>query len=237
MTPWAIREPDHRRHGAFFGRRKGHALRPRQAALFDTLLPRLALDLAAPAPADLRALFDGVDEVRLESGFGGGEHLIAEAERHPRIGFIGIEPFVNGMAKALAAIEERKLGNIRLHHGDATDMLAWLPAGVARAASICSIPIRGRSGGTGSGASCRTKASRAIARIVRPGGEFRFATDIPDYAAWTLVRLLRSPRLRLDRGAGRRLAQAVAGLRRHALRGQGQARRPRALLSDFQAEM
>ena len=117
-----------RQTGAFFGRRKGHALKPRQAALLDTLLPRLALDLSAPAPADLRALFNGVDEVRLESGFGGGEHLIAEAERHPRTGFIGIEPFVNGMAKALAAIDERKLDNIRLHHGDATDLLAWLPA-------------------------------------------------------------------------------------------------------------
>ena len=97
------------RKGAFYGRRKGHALRPRQAGLFETLLPRLALDLSAPPPADLRTLFPGVDEVRLESGFGGGEHLTAEAERHPRIGFIGIEPFVNGMAKALAAIEARKI--------------------------------------------------------------------------------------------------------------------------------
>src|SRR5688500_4134042 len=118
---------------AFFGRRKGHALRPRQAALLQTLLPRLAVDLTAPAPADLRRLFNDVDDVRLESGFGGGEHLIAEAERHPRTGFIGIEPFVNGMAKALTAIDERKLSNIRLHHGDATEVLAWLPgASLAR---------------------------------------------------------------------------------------------------------
>ena len=120
-------EPAQRRSGAFFGRRKGHPLRPRQASLLQTLLPRLALDLAAPPPADLRSLFDGVDDVRLESGFGGGEHFIAEAERHPRTGFIGIEPFVNGMAKALTTIAERKLANIRLHHGDATDVLAWLP--------------------------------------------------------------------------------------------------------------
>ena len=58
--------------GAFFGRRKGHALKPRQAALFETLLPKLAIDLEKPAPADLRTLFDGVDSVRVESGFGGG---------------------------------------------------------------------------------------------------------------------------------------------------------------------
>src|SRR6185295_8881620 len=120
--------PDHgHRPRAFFGRRKGHALKPRQAALFDTLLPRLALDLSSAAPADVTSLFLSVDAVRLEIGFGGGEHLAAEAEREPRTGFIGSEPFVNGMAKALALIEERKLGNVRLHHGDATELIAWLP--------------------------------------------------------------------------------------------------------------
>ena len=67
--------------GAFFGRRKGHPLRAHQASLFDTLLPRLALDLNSPAPADLRSLFTGLDDVRVESGFGGGEHLIAEIGR------------------------------------------------------------------------------------------------------------------------------------------------------------
>ncbi|MET0924787.1 MAG: tRNA (guanosine(46)-N7)-methyltransferase TrmB, partial [Xanthobacteraceae bacterium] len=108
-----------RRSGAFFGRRKGHRLRPHQAELFDTLLPRLAVELAAPAPQDLAKLFPGpVDEVRLEIGFGGGEHLIAEAERQPRAGFIGVEPFVNGMAKALAAIEAKQLANVRLHFDD-----------------------------------------------------------------------------------------------------------------------
>jgi len=180
------------RTGAFFGRRKGHPLRQRQAALMDTLLPRLKLDLAAPAPADLRALFPGVEEVRLESGFGGGEHLIAEALLHPRSGFIGIEPFVNGMAKALAAIDEHKLQNIRLHHGDATDILAWLPAAsLVRFDLLYPDPWPKRR--HWKRRFVQDESVAAIARIVRPGGEFRFASDIPDYVAWTLMRLTRSP--------------------------------------------
>ena len=181
-----------KRTGAFFGRRKGHPLRAKQAALFDTLLPRLALDLAKPAPGDLRVLFDGVDDVRLESGFGGGEHLIAEAERHPGTGFIGIEPFVNGMAKALVAIDERKLRNIRLHHGDATDMLAWLPdAGLARVDLLYPDPWPKRR--HWKRRFVQDASVQQIARSLRQGGEFRFASDIPDYVAWTLLRLMRSP--------------------------------------------
>src|ERR1051325_1045187 len=100
---------------AFFGRRKGHPLRARQAELFSSLLPRLALDLAAPAPDHLATLFpQPVDDVRLEIGFGGAEHLIGQAQSHPRTGFIGCEPFVNGMAKALVAIDDLALPNVRL---------------------------------------------------------------------------------------------------------------------------
>jgi tRNA (guanine-N7-)-methyltransferase len=180
------------RPGAFFGRRKGHALRPRQAALLETLLPKLALDLSRPAPTDLRSLFQHVDDVRLESGFGGGEHLIAEAERNPRTGFIGIEPFVNGMAKVLAVIDDRKLQNIRLHHGDATDLLAWLPAAsLARFDLLYPDPWPKRR--HWKRRFVQDQSVAAIGRSVRRGGEFRFASDIPDYAAWTLVRLLRSP--------------------------------------------
>jgi tRNA (guanine-N7-)-methyltransferase len=178
--------------GAFFGRRKGHPLRAHQAALFDTLLPRLALDPGKPAPADLRTLFGDVDDVRLESGFGGGEHLIAEATQHPRTGFIGIEPFVNGMAKALAAIEARKLTNIRLHHGDATDLFDWLPpASLSRFDLLYPDPWPKRR--HWKRRFVQDKSIAAIARIVRRGGEFRFASDIPDYVAWTLLRFLRSP--------------------------------------------
>jgi tRNA (guanine-N7-)-methyltransferase len=182
--------PDHRQ-GAFFGRRKGHALKPRQAALFDTLLPTLALDLDRPAPPDLRALFSNVTEVRLESGFGGGEHLVAEAERHPTIGFIGIEPFINGMAKALASIHDRGLANIRLHHGDATDVLAWLPrAGLVRFDLLYPDPWPKRRHWKRRFVQPGSLAE--IARVLKPGGEFRFVTDWPDYAAWTLRLLARA---------------------------------------------
>jgi tRNA (guanine-N7-)-methyltransferase len=177
---------------AFFGRRKGHPLKPAQAALFETLLPQLALDLDA-LPRDLGALFPApVEAVRLEIGFGGGEHLMAEAEANPHIGFIGIEPFVNGMAKALTAIAARGHRNIRLHQGDAIEVIARLPqASLVRVDLIHPDPWPKRRHWKRRFVQDDTVA--AIARILRPRGEFRFVSDIPDYAAWTLVRLLRAP--------------------------------------------
>ena len=192
-TAMPVSDPTDARRGAFFGRRKGHALRPRQAALMETLLPKLAVDLGAPAPAGLPALFPvAVDEVRLEIGFGGGEHMIAQAGQYPQIGFIGVEPFVNGMAKALAAIEANELRNVRLHFGDATFLLEWLPpASLARVDLIYPDPWPKRRHWKRRFVQDRSVAE--IARILRPGGEFRFATDIADYAAWTLLRVFRSP--------------------------------------------
>jgi tRNA (guanine-N7-)-methyltransferase len=184
------------RRDAFFGRRKGHPLRPRQAALMETLLPRLAIDLGTPASAELVRLFPvPVDSVRLEIGFGGGEHLIAQAAQHPRTGFIGAEPFVNGMAKALAAIAERELENIRLHFGDAAFLLEWLPpAALARVDLLYPDPWPKRRHWKRRFVQDHSVA--ALARVLRPGGEFRFATDIKDYAAWTLTHLIRSPAFR-----------------------------------------
>jgi tRNA (guanine-N7-)-methyltransferase len=176
----------------FFGRRKGHRLKPQQAALFDTLLPRLALDLDTPVPADPAILFpQSIDALRLEIGFGGGEHMIAEAEQHPRTGFIGVEPFVNGMAKALAAIKARGLTNIRLHFGDALFLLEWLPNNaLARVDLIYPDPWPKRRHWKRRFVQDPTLAE--ITRLLQPGGEFRFVSDIPGYAAWTLQHGLRA---------------------------------------------
>jgi tRNA (guanine-N7-)-methyltransferase len=177
---------------AFFGRRKGHPLRPRQAALFDTLLPRIALDLTKPAPADLRALFARpLDAVRLEIGFGGAEHLINQATANPRSGFIGSDAFVNAIAKALAAIDDNKLGNIRLHFGDASALLDWLPAGaLARIDLLYPDPWPKRR--HWKRRFIQDDSLKRLARILKSGGELRFATDIADYAAWALARVMRS---------------------------------------------
>jgi tRNA (guanine-N7-)-methyltransferase len=178
--------------GAFFGRRKGKALRTGQARLFETLLPSLCIDLQSSAPASLATLFpNNAREVRLEIGFGGAEHLIAQAERNPACGFIGVEPFLNGMAKALAAIDARGLRNIRLHHGDATELVAWLPeASIDRIDLLYPDPWPKKRHWKRRFVQDRSVAE--LGRVAKPGGIFRFATDIPDYAAWTLQRLLRS---------------------------------------------
>jgi tRNA (guanine-N7-)-methyltransferase len=176
---------------AYFGRRKGHPLRPRQAALFDTLLPRLTLDLSKPAPADLRSLFGDAGDVCLEIGFGGAEHLIAQAQAYPHIGFIGSDGFVNAVAKALSAIEANKLDNVRLHHGDASALIAWLPAAsLTRIDLLYPDPWPKRR--HWKRRFIQDDKLARLARILKSGGSLRFATDIADYAAYTLTRVLRS---------------------------------------------
>jgi tRNA (guanine-N7-)-methyltransferase len=184
--------PDLQQSRAFFGRRKGHKLPPRQLQLFETLLPRLAVDLSRPAPADLRALFAvPVTDVALDIGFGGGESLIAQAQAQPTTGFLGVEPFLNGMAKALAAIERGGLENIRLHFDDAVNLIAWLPdAALARIDLIHPDPWPKRR--HWKRRFVQDEMIARLSRVLRPGGEFRFVTDVADYAAWTLLRFLRA---------------------------------------------
>jgi tRNA (guanine-N7-)-methyltransferase len=177
---------------SFFGRRKGHKLRPRQQELLATLLPQLALDLSRPAPASLAALFAvAVCDVVLEIGFGGGESMIAQAQEEPRTGFLGVEPFVNGMAKALAAIADLGLKNIRLHFDDAGNLISWLPeASLTRIDLIHPDPWPKRR--HWKRRFVQDEMVARLARILRPGGELRLVTDVADYAAWTLQHLLRS---------------------------------------------
>ncbi|MDE2467441.1 MAG: tRNA (guanosine(46)-N7)-methyltransferase TrmB [Bradyrhizobium sp.] len=182
-----------RRHGSFFGRRKGHRLRAHQLDLIEQLLPRLALDISGASPADLAELFDRpLDAVRLEIGFGGGEHLVAEALSFPDTGFIGCEPYVNGMAKVLTQIEARNITNIRLFAGDAAELLAWVPPGsLARIDLIHPDPWPKRRHWKRRFVQDATVA--AMARVLKPSAEFRFVSDIDDYGTWTLAHLLRSP--------------------------------------------
>jgi tRNA (guanine-N7-)-methyltransferase len=160
--------------------------------LVEELLPRLSLDLAAIAP-DARALFARpVSDVWLEIGFGGGEHLIRSAAENPNVGLIGCEPFVNGMGKALAAIEAHGLSNIRLYGGDAADLLGCLPSGsLGRIFLLFPDPWPKRRQRKRRFISDENLA--ALAGLMRSGAELRFATDIDDYAGWTLARVLRSP--------------------------------------------
>ncbi len=176
---------------AFFGRRKGHPLRARQTALFGALLPKIALDLTKPAPSDLRSLFGNADNVRLEIGFGGAEHLIAQATATPLTGFIASDGYVNAIAKALIAIDDGKIGNIRLHHGDASELLDWLPeSGLARIDLLYPDPWPKRR--HWKRRFIQDDSLKRLARILQASGELRFATDITDYAAYALARVLRS---------------------------------------------
>jgi len=157
------------------------------------LLPRLAVALDRPPQKNLAELFSRPPHaVCLEIGFGGGENLIAQAIANPSTGFIGCEPFVNGMAKILAWIEAGGLDNVMLYAGDAVDLLAWLPdASITKVDLLYPDPWPKRRHWKRRFVQHRTVAM--LARVLRPGGLFRFATDIPDYAAWTLDHLLRAP--------------------------------------------
>jgi tRNA (guanine-N7-)-methyltransferase len=186
------------RPGSFHGRRKGKRLRKGQEDLVATLLP--CLRLPAEGPVDLDRLFvaagetasaDAAPPIVLEIGFGGGEHLAAEARARPGGRFIGCEPFVNGMAKLLAAIAREGLGNIRLWDGDAAGLLPRLPpASVDTVYLLYPDPWPKRRQRKRRFISDETL--RAFARIMRPGAELRFATDIDDYAGWALAHVLRS---------------------------------------------
>lgn len=170
----------------FYGRRNGKPLRPHQRFLREDLLPQLKLDLNQPAPEDLRSLFMAdVDKVRLEIGFGGGEHLVHEASRKPDAGFIGIEPFVNGMAKMLGAQNANPLPNLRLFDDDATLVLDWLPDACLDGIDLF-YPDPWHKKKHWKRRFVSPKNLARFARVLKPGALFRFASDIESYVNWTL---------------------------------------------------
>jgi tRNA (guanine-N7-)-methyltransferase len=168
-----------------YGRRRGRKPSERQAALLQNVLPRVALDLEKSP--------EFAEDVWLEIGFGGGEHLIWEAERHPNVPFIGCEPFEDGVIKVLDQIEMQHLDAIRVHMGDARDVLRWLPeASVSRAFVLFPDPWPKRKHQKRRLVNVQTLA--LLARVMRIGGELRFATDIGDYARSALEAFGREPR-------------------------------------------
>jgi tRNA (guanine-N7-)-methyltransferase len=175
-----------------YGRRKGRPLSARKAQLLKELLPQLRLDLKSSAPGHLCTLFPvPVADVWLEIGFGSGEHLLWQAEQHGDVGLIGCEPFVNGVASLLGAIEAQDLKTIRLHDGDARDVLAWLPdRSIGRMFILFPDPwpkkrqIKRRL--------LSQETVKHLARVLAPRGELSFASDIVDYAEQALAVLIGS---------------------------------------------
>lgn len=172
---------------AFYGRRSGKKLHKGQEVLFETLLPELSLDIASPV--DPAVLFPKADRIHLEIGYGGGEHLARMAGQNPQDGFIGSEVFTGGIGKLLEAIDNGGLENIALFPDDVIKLLAVMPERCVEAIYVLYPDPWPK---------LRHHKRRLIqfsmldhfARVLKPGGVFRFATDIEDYANWTLSHVL-----------------------------------------------
>ena len=179
----------------FYGRFKGKTLRPAQETYLEEDLAALSPGAVgwdenpAREPLDLNALFGGRD-LWVEIGFGGGEHLVHQAERNPGVGIIGAEPFINGVAMLLGKIRKAKVDNLRVHPGDVRDLFDVLPeASVSRAFLLYPDPWP----------KARHHRRRFVtpdhleplAHVMKPGAIFRVATDIPDYVRQTLEQVPR----------------------------------------------
>jgi len=167
-----------------YGRSKGRPLRAGQAELVERLLP--ALSVPAEGPIDARSLFGDDRPLHFEIGFGGGEHLAYRADLLPDHGFIGAEPFLNGVATALGHVRDQHLTNVRLWKGDALEVLRRVPDGALSFIYLLHPDPW-------------PKARHAKRRMVndgpvdlfaaklKQGGEFRLATDDPTYLNWALM--------------------------------------------------
>lgn len=175
-----------------FGRIKSRVIKPNAAARLEDLLPTLEIPEGRLDPA---ALMPGASETWLEIGFGGGEHLAGQAAKRPDVLLLGAEPFMNGVASALAHIEAGGLKNVRLRQGDARPVVDALPdASLARI--FLMFPDPWPKARHHKRRLVQTETIADFARVLRPGGTFRFATDWAEYADWTLERFDASPLFR-----------------------------------------
>ena len=179
---------------AFFGRRSGKRLHKGQDRLYAELLPQLEIPLPE-GRLDLDALFPDRPRRVIEIGYGGGENLARMASAHPDTGFIGCEVFSGGIAKLLEAVGERDLDNIRLFTDDALKLLVKLPAASLDAAYLL-YPDPWPKTRHHKRRFVSPTTLGELARVLKPNAVFRFATDIEDYANWTLAHIVRSPDFR-----------------------------------------
>jgi tRNA (guanine-N7-)-methyltransferase len=153
--------------------------------LVDERLPGLRIDLAQPIPPDAGVVW-------LELGFGGGEHMAAQAKAHPGVLVLGAEPFVNGVASAVRHIEDAHLDNVRIHPGDGRELIAALPDGSIDRVFIL-FPDPWPKTRHHKRRLINADAIAELARVMKPGAVLRFATDWADYLGWTLQRFSAAP--------------------------------------------
>ena len=175
-----------------FGRRGGRPLSGRQKHLMDDVLPTLAIPINPDEPFDPKTLFPKADEVWLEIGFGGGEHVSGQAAANASVGFLASEVFFEGIAKLLGQVEDAGLTNVRLWPEDGRELVIGLAdASIDRAFILFPDPWP----------KARHQNRRIIqpeflddlARVLKPGGRLRFATDVRSYADEALERFLAHP--------------------------------------------
>jgi tRNA (guanine-N7-)-methyltransferase len=179
---------------AFFGRRSGKRLHKGQDRLFREKLPALTIPLGGDL-LDPNMVFGDTKDVVLEIGYGGGEHLTRLARENPTTGFIGCEVFSGGIAKLLEAIVDHQLTNVRLFTDDALKLLLKLPDACLDGAYLLYPDPWPKTRHHKRRFVSPTTLSE-LARVLKPGTMFRFATDIEDYANWTLAHIVRSPAFR-----------------------------------------
>ncbi len=170
----------------FFGRRSGQSLRDNHLRLIENMLPKLRVPDHTEALQDPQTLFaDTVSEVWLEIGFGGGEHLAWQATENPHVGFIGGEPYINGVAKLLSLLEAGNISNVRVIDNDIRPRLDQMgDQTVSRAFLLFPDPwpkLRHHKRRFVN----QTNLDR-LRRVMRPGAEFRVASDMDDYISWSL---------------------------------------------------